>query len=82
MENLRTQNKSSHGVDKIFNIVLVALLLCQAVVAEVEELDRFAPFDQVHHTDDLFGEQRVPRKAQAFDHLVRLEEHAQILEQL
>ena len=63
MENLRAQDEASHGVHKSADQEQVSLLLSQAVVAEVEELDSLTPFYYVHDLDDLLREEGVPRQA-------------------
>lgn len=82
MENLRAQNKSPHSVYEFFDKRLTAFRRRQVIIAQVEELNSFAPFDQVHDFDYLVWKKRVPRQAQVLDAFVCLKEHAKVLEQL
>ena len=80
MEDLRSQDESSHRVHKVFHKVVVPFVRHQVVVAEVQVLDSLSALNDIHDSDDLLGEEGVPTQAQVLDLLVGLQELAQVVE--
>ena len=82
MEYLSPQDKATHSIDEVFDDILAPLLSRQIIVAQVEELDGLPTFDNIQNLHGLLREELCPGEAQALDLLVRLQEHAGVIEEL